>query len=48
MVNEKIYAILIALFPLILTIGIITIPLVTNYSDHILVEETANQIQRWF
>lgn len=48
MVNKKIDAILIALFPLILTIGIVTIPLVTDYSDHLLAEEAANQTQRWF
>jgi len=48
MVNKKIDTILIALFPLILTIGIVIIPVVTDYSDHLLAEESASQTQRWF
>jgi hypothetical protein len=47
MASRKIDAIIIALFPAILTIGIIIIPVVKDYSDHILAEEAVSQTQRW-
>jgi hypothetical protein len=47
MASRKIDAIIIALFPAILTIGIVMIPVVKDYSDHILAEEAVSQTQRW-
>ena len=35
-------------FPAILTIGILIIPVVTDYSNHILAEQAIGQTVRWF
>ena len=35
-------------FPVILAGGILTIPVVADYSDHTLAEEAASQATRWF
>jgi len=35
-------------FPIILTIGILTIPFVSGYSNHILAEQAVSQTVRWF
>ncbi len=35
-------------FPVVLTIGIVLIPIVTDYSDHHLAEQAVNQTVRWF
>lgn len=35
-------------FPLILTAGILTIPVVSDYSNHLLAEQAASQTGRWF
>lgn len=40
-------AIPVLVFPILLTIGIILIPLVTNYSDHEIVLEAVEQEARW-
>lgn len=36
------------IFPITLSIGILLIPLVSDYSDHALAEEAAQQSLRWF
>jgi len=41
-------AISIGMFPVILATGILTIPLVSDYSNHILAEQAASQTARWF
>ena len=41
-------AIPIFVFPIMLSIGIILIPLVSNYSDHVLVLQGVDQGARWF
>ena len=41
-------ALFIAIFPLALTIGIITIPVVSDYSNHKLAVEAASHTLRWF
>lgn len=38
----------IAIFPIILTTGILTIPVVSDYSNHLLAEQAASQTARWF
>ena len=35
-------------FPIVLTIGIVLIPVVTDYGDHQLAEQAAAQTTRWF
>ncbi len=35
-------------FPVVLTIGIVLIPVVTNYDDHALAEQAVNLTTRWF
>ena len=45
---QKLQALAVALFPVLLTIGIIIIPLVTDYSDHINAGRAAAQTGRWF
>ena len=35
-------------FPIVLTIGIVLIPVVTDYTDHRLAEEAVAQVVRWF
>ncbi len=48
MTLQKLSAISIGIFPLLLAVGIITIPVVADYSNHILAEEAAGQTGRWF
>jgi hypothetical protein len=42
------FAILTALFPLVLASGIVLIPVVRNYADHELAETAAAKSKRWF
>jgi hypothetical protein len=46
--RSRIYIIPIFSFPIILAIGILTIPVVSDYSNHILAEQAASQTARWF
>jgi len=48
MTFQKLSALSIGIFPLLLTIGVVTIPVVADYSNHILAEEAASQTGRWF
>ena len=48
MLDDRLLALLVALFPLILCIGIVTIPVVANYADHDLAQKAAQQTKRWF
>lgn len=36
------------LFPAVLAVGIILIPVVTNYADHVLASEAVEHTARWF
>jgi len=45
MLNRKVASIL--TFPIMLTIGIVLIPVVTDYSDHLLAAEAVLQTTRW-
>jgi hypothetical protein len=45
--NKK-TGIITAIFPVILAIGIFTIPFVSDYSDHLVTEAAAGQMGRWF
>ena len=42
------FACLTALFPIVLTLGIVLIPVVRNYADHELAEAAAAKSKRWF
>lgn len=42
------YAVLTALFPLVLTLGICLIPIVHNYANHDLAETAVAKTKRWF
>lgn len=44
----KTNAIIIGLFPVILAAGILIIPVVSDYSNHLLAEQAASQTTRWF
>ncbi len=44
----QLYALPIAIFPVILTAGILTIPVVSDYSNHLLAEQAVSQTARWF
>lgn len=48
MLPYKILALPVIAFPLILCIGIILIPVVTNYANHDLAQKAAQQTKRWF
>ena len=48
MTRIRLQALSVAAFPVILAIGILTIPLVSDYSDHALAEEAASQTARWY
>lgn len=41
-------AIIILAFPIVLTVGIVLIPVVTDYTDHRLAEQAVAQVGRWF
>jgi len=45
---HRIYVVPIFVFPLLLIVGILTIPIVSDYSDHILAEKAVSQTGRWF
>jgi len=42
------HALGIAAFPIVLAAGVLTIPVVTDYSNHLLAEQAAGQTGRWF
>ena len=46
--NKQLQTISIFAFPVVLTIGIILIPVVTDYSDHHLAEQAVGQTVHWF
>ncbi len=48
MTNKRIQALFVLSFPIVLSIGIILIPVVTDYSDHALATEAVNRTGRWF
>jgi hypothetical protein len=48
MLDNRLFALPIFLFPLILCAGIVTIPVVANYADHELAQKAAQQTKRWF
>jgi len=48
MTRNQFQALSIAVFPVILAIGILTIPVVSDYADHALAEQAAGQTARWF
>lgn len=48
MTRRRLQALSIAVFPAMLAIGIITIPIVSDYSDHTLAAEAAGQAARWY
>jgi hypothetical protein len=48
MTRNQFQALPIAIFPVILVIGILTIPVVSDYADHALAEQAAGQTARWF
>jgi len=48
MKRDIFHALYIGMFPVILTAGILTIPLVSDYSNHMLAEQAASQTARWF
>ncbi len=45
---QTIFILFIFLFPVTLTIGIVTIPVVRNYANHDLAEKATMQTRRWF
>lgn len=48
MSRNRIQTLPIAAFPLLLAIGIVTIPVVADYANHTLAEEGARQAARWY
>ncbi len=44
----KLHALPIAIFPVTLAAGILPIPIVSDYSNHLLAEQDASQTVRWF
>jgi hypothetical protein len=46
--KSKTLAIITLLFPMVLLVGIFTIPFVSDYADDIVTEEAASQSARWF
>lgn len=46
--RDQLHALLVAIFPVALATGILTIPVVSDYSNHILVEQAVSQTARWF
>ena len=48
MSRQRLYSTLIAAFPMALAVGIVLIPVVSNYGDHSLAAEGASQSIRWF
>ena len=48
MADKRVQALFVLTFPFLLSIGIILIPVVTDYSDHALATEAVNSTGRWF
>ncbi|GAB4179972.1 MAG: hypothetical protein Kow00108_16160 [Calditrichia bacterium] len=48
MKNKTLQIIFMLAFPVVLTIGIVLIPVVTDYTDHRLAEQAVGQTIRWF
>lgn len=48
MTHNRFQALVIAAFPAVLTIGILIIPVVADYSDHTLAAQAASHTARWF
>jgi hypothetical protein len=48
MPSYKLLTLPIIAFPLILCVGILLIPVVTNYADHAVAQKAAQQTKRWF
>lgn len=48
MSSKSTRAIYVLAFPVVLSIGIVLIPVVTNYNDHTLAEQAVSQTVRWF
>ena len=48
MAARRVQLISILMFPLVLSVGIILIPVVSDYSDHLLAEQAVAQTGRWF
>ena len=46
--DSRINALLVLAFPVVLSIGIFLIPVVSDYSDHAIASEAVNQTGRWF
>lgn len=46
--NQSYWKRVVFMFPITLSIGIVLIPVVSDYSDHALAEEAAQQSVRWF
>ena len=46
--NKRAQIIYVLAFPVVLTIGIVLIPVVTDYTDHRLPEQAVEQTVRWF
>jgi hypothetical protein len=46
--DKRLQTIYILVFPVVLTIGIVLIPVVTDYTDHRLAEQGVDQTGRWF
>jgi hypothetical protein len=46
--NMRSQAMLVLAFPIILSIGIVLIPVVSNFSDHAIATEAVNMTGRWF
>ncbi len=45
---SRLYIVPILVFPIVLAIGILTIPIVSDYSNHVLAEQAVSQTARWF
>ena len=48
MTRNRLQALSIAAFPVLLVIGILTIPVVSDYADHALTEKAAGRTARWY
>jgi hypothetical protein len=46
--KKKSVVVITLIFPLVLAVGIFTIPYVSDYADHVVVEAAAGQSARWF
>lgn len=46
--NKRLHVLFILAFPVVLTLGIVLIPVVTDYTNHSLAEQAVGQTKRWF